>query len=101
MLDAAHKALEFAKGKTRDDLNSDEKLALALVRLIEIFGEAANALSEAFKKKHPDVPWRSIIGTRNRLIHGYFDVDLSLLWTTVADDLPVLIKELGRNPKKN
>ena len=96
MLDAASKASEFVKGKSRDDLDSDEKLALALVRLIEIFGEAANALSEAFREKHPDVPWRSIIGTRNRLIHGYFDVDLDIIWNIVSKDLPTLAGKFSK-----
>jgi uncharacterized protein with HEPN domain len=93
MLDAANKAVEFAKGKSRGDLEKDEKLALALVRLIEILGEAANGLSEAFKEKHPNIPWRSIIGTRNRLIHGYFDVDLDIVWNIVTKDLPSLVKK--------
>ena len=93
MLDAANKALEFTKGKSRGDLDSDEKLALALVRLLEIFGEAATGLSEAFKEKHPDIPWRSVIGTRNRLIHGYFDVDLDIVWNIVTRDLPPIVKK--------
>jgi uncharacterized protein with HEPN domain len=93
MLDAAGKAVEFAKDKSRGDLDKDEKLALALVRLIEILGEAANGLSEAFKEKHPDIPWRAIIGTRNRLIHGYFDVDLDIVWNIVTRDLPSLVKK--------
>lgn len=93
MLDAADKAVEFSVGKTRKDLDSDEKLALAMVRLLEVFGEAANALSESFKEKHPDVPWWSIIGTRNRLIHGYFDVDLDIVWNIVTVDLPPLVKK--------
>jgi len=93
MLDAANKALEFTEGKSRGDLDSDEKLALALVRLLEIFGEAAAGLSEEFKGKHPDIPWRSVIGTRNRLIHGYFDVDLDIVWNIVTRDLLPIVKK--------
>jgi uncharacterized protein with HEPN domain len=93
MLDAANKAVEFANDKIRGDLDSDEKLSLALVRLLEIFGEAATGLSEAFKEKHPDIPWRSVIGTRNRLVHGYFDVDLDIVWNIVTKDLPPLVKK--------
>ena len=94
MLDAADKALEFSDGRTRGDLDSDEKLALALARLVEVFGEAASALSGSFRKEHPDIPWLSIIGTRNRLIHGYFDVDLDILWNIVTIDLPPLVGKL-------
>jgi uncharacterized protein with HEPN domain len=94
MLDAANKVLEFSRGKTRKDLDSDEKLALALVRLLEVFGEAANALSEPFRKKHPDIPWQSIIGTRNRLVHGYFDVDFDIVWNIVTVDLPPLVGKM-------
>jgi uncharacterized protein with HEPN domain len=94
LLDAAEKAVAFVKGKSRGDLDRDEKLALALVRLLEIVGEAANALSESFKQKHADVQWRSIISTRNRLIHGYFDVDLDIVWNIVTVDLSSLVDKL-------
>ncbi len=94
LLDAADKALGFVKGKSRSDLDTDEKLALALVRLLEVVGEAANALSESFKQKHPDIQWRSIISTRNRLIHGYFDVDLDIVWNIITCDLPALLEKL-------
>jgi uncharacterized protein with HEPN domain len=94
LLDAADKSLVFLRGKKREDLDGDEKLALALVRLLEIVGEAANALSENFKQEHPSIPWRSIICTRNRLIHGYFDVDLDIVWEIITKDLPPLIEKL-------
>jgi uncharacterized protein with HEPN domain len=94
LLDAAEKAIGFAKGKSRSDLDADEKLALALVRLLEIVGEAARMLSESYKKKHRDIQWHSIVSTRNRLIHGYFDVDLDIVWNIVAKDLPSLVERL-------
>jgi len=96
MLDAANKAATFMQGRNRKDLDEDEILALALVRLLEIVGEAAKGISEDFRRKHPQVPWRLIAGTRDRLIHGYMDVNPDIVWNIVTEDLPPLIAELQR-----
>jgi len=94
ILDAAEKAVSFVKGKARKDLDANEMLALSLVRLLEIIGEAANAVSPAFRDRFPHIPWRKMAGLRNRLIHGYFDVNLDIVWDTILEDLPPLIKDL-------
>lgn len=94
MYDAAQKALEFTAGRTRSDLNSDELLALALVRLLEIIGEAARYVPSAIKENYPDVPWSQIASARNRLIHGYFAIDLDIVWSIVENDLPTLVLQL-------
>lgn len=91
MLDAARQAVGFAKGRQRGDLERDVQLALALTRLVEIIGEAAKNVSAEERDRIPQVPWRSIAGTRDRLVHAYFDVDLDLLWQIVAVDLPPLV----------
>ncbi len=96
MLAAAQKAVAFAAHRTRQDLDTDEQFALALTRLLEIIGEAAGSVSEEMRTRNPVIPWRAIISTRNRLIHGYFDVDLDVLWNIVANDLPVLTREIER-----
>lgn len=96
MLTAAHDARAFAAGKTEADLSHDKQLTLALLKCIEIIGEAATRVGEDTRAKYPALPWADMIGMRNRLVHIYFDIDLSLLWTTVADDLPVLIRELEK-----
>ena len=96
MLEAARKAVEFAKGRTRVDLDADEQLTLALVRLLEVVGEAAKGVSEECRRSHPSVAWKGIAGARDRLIHGYFDVDLDVVWRIIADDLPPLIVQLER-----
>lgn len=75
MLDASRKAVFFIAERQREDLDKDEKLSLALVRLLEIIGEAAGRVSPEVQRAYPDFPWRQIAATRNRLIHGYFDVD--------------------------
>jgi uncharacterized protein with HEPN domain len=78
MLKAARKAISFIHGRSRADLDSDEMLALAVVRLVEILGEAAKQIPPATREQHPHIPWRQITGTRDGLRHGYFDVDLDI-----------------------
>ena len=96
MVDAATKSVSFIAGKTRKDLDSDEKLALALVRLVEIIGEAASKVTTETQNRHHAIEWRDIIGTRNRLIHAYEAVNLDVLWQIVSVDLPSLIIRLQR-----
>lgn len=96
MLDFACKATAFCHGRTRADLDSDEMLALAVVRLIELIGEAARCVSAEFRADHPDIEWSSIIAARNRLVHGYTDVDLDVVWEIVSQDLPDLAAELEK-----
>ena len=94
ILDAAREILDFSDGKSRQDLDVDRKLNLSLVHLLEIIGEAAVGISDEFRQKYPHVPWKEIIGMRNRLIHGYFDIDLDIVWKTVQEDIPPLISNL-------
>jgi uncharacterized protein with HEPN domain len=94
MLDHAREAVEMAQGKTRDDFETNRMLNLALVRLIEIIGEAAGRIPRETQKLHPQIPWPQIIGMRNRLIHAYDQIDYDILWNIVADDLPLLVSEL-------
>lgn len=96
MLDAAKRAIEFMQGRAKSDLESDEQLSLAVVRLLEILGEAAKNVSEDLRKDYPDIPWRQIAGTRDRLIHGYFDVDLDIVWQIISTDLPLLAAQLEK-----
>jgi uncharacterized protein with HEPN domain len=101
MLDAAQKAWAFANGRTRQDLTDDEMFMLAEVRLIEIIGEAATAVSEEIRQQLPEIPWRPITATRNRLIHGYFNVDLDVVWSIIQNDLPPLIAALQKKLATN
>lgn len=91
MLDAAREAVSFAQGSERIDLDNDRKLVLALVKDIEIVGEAANQITETTRNCFVRIPWQQIIGMRNRLVHAYFDINLDILWRTVQKDLPGLI----------
>jgi uncharacterized protein with HEPN domain len=94
ILDHAQEALKLAQGKTRADLDADRTLELALTRLLEIIGEAANLASEKIREKYPQIPWRQMISLRNRLIHGYDAVDKDILWNIIQQDLHPLIKRL-------
>ncbi len=96
MLDAAQEAIGFAEGRTRADLEQDRMLLRALVKDIEIVGEAASRLSRALQDRYAHVPWADIVGMRNRLIHAYFDVDLDRVWDTVQQDLPYILAEVRR-----
>jgi len=92
--DAALEACELARGATRVDLDTDRKLSLAVVRLLEVIGEAANGISFQYQQAHPELPWVGMISMRNRLIHGYFDVNLDIVWKTIQEDLPYLLEKL-------
>ena len=94
MLDAAEDALRFASGLTRADLDANRMATFAIVRAIEIIGEAATTVTDETKQAYPALPWRSMIGMRHRLIHAYYDVDLDRVWDTVTVDLPPLIAQL-------
>ena len=96
MLDAANEAVELAAGKSRYDIESERTLNLSLVRLIEIVGEAANRVSPVGRTRYPGILWAQIIGMRNRLIHGYDNIDFDILYQTVTEDLPFLIIELEK-----
>lgn len=96
MLDSSIDALSFVENKERKDLDDDRMLVLSLVKCIEIIGEAANKISDDLKSKYPLIPWKDIIGMRNRLIHTYFDIDYDIVWETVKYELPSLVDELKK-----
>ena len=96
ILDAATKARNYAAGHTQDTFLEDELLQLALTRLVVIVGEGARHFTDEFLERHHHIPWREITGTRNRMAHAYFDVDLNLLWEIVTIEMPPLIEELQR-----
>jgi uncharacterized protein with HEPN domain len=90
----ARETVEISKSKSRQDLDHDRLLNLALTRLLEMLGEAANRVPEEVRAQHPDLPWLQMIAARNRLIHGYDSVDFDIIWAIIKDDLPILIIRL-------
>jgi len=95
-LEYVREAIGLMRDKKRADLDTDRTLGLATLRCLEIVGEAASHIPESLRQQHPQIPWPQIIGTRNRLVHGYDLVDYDIIWSTIAEDLPPLIAELEK-----
>lgn len=98
MLEAIDDATSFITGRKRNELDTDKMLLFALVRCVEIVGEAASRLSSETQASSPAIPWSAIVGMRNRLIHAYFDVDTGIVWKTVTVELPALATQLHLLP---
>lgn len=96
MLDHARRAVVASEGRSREDLDREDLLAAGLERFIEVVGEAATKVSPATRAALPAIPWREIVGMRNRLVHGYASVDHDIVWTVVRRDLSALVHELER-----
>lgn len=96
MLDHAREAVKLSEDKSSVELVDDRVLGLAIVRLMEIVGEAANRVPKEEQSRHPEIPWTQIIGLRNRLIHGYDAIDYEILWNILNHDLPELVQSLER-----
>jgi uncharacterized protein with HEPN domain len=96
MLLAAREAINFLQGIAQEEFLQDRMRQLAVIKSIEVIGEAAARISVEFRKFHGELPWSEIIGMRNRLVHGYFEVNLVRVWQTVIKDLPHLILALEK-----
>ncbi len=96
MLDATAAALSFVENRQREDLDRDAMLLFALVRAVEVIGEAAGRVSADRRAELADIRWSAIVGMRNRLVHAYFDVNKNILWTTVSEELPILRARLTK-----
>jgi uncharacterized protein with HEPN domain len=94
MIEAAEAVQSFIDGRQRVDLDRDRMLLFALVRAIEIIGEAASKLSSEARMEMPSVPWTGVIAMRNRLVHAYFDIDRMILWRTATEEIPSLLSVL-------
>ncbi|MBM3556435.1 MAG: DUF86 domain-containing protein [Alphaproteobacteria bacterium] len=94
MIEACRRAMDFVHRRQRDDLDHDQLLLFALVRALEIVGEAAGRVSSETRGKFPMVPWVQIVGMRNRLVHAYFDINRDVLWRTVSREIPDLLASL-------
>jgi len=94
ILDAIELFREYTKGMTENEFLGNTMAHDAVVRQIEILGEAARNISEEYKNKHSKLPWGKMIGIRNKIIHEYFNINYAIVWDTVKDDLPYLKKAI-------
>ena len=90
ILEAMTNAIEFTKGMSYDEFVKDTKTVYAVIRAIEIIGEAVKNIPEEIRKKYPDIPWRSMAGMRDKVIHAYFGVKIERVWEVVKRDIPNL-----------
>lgn len=94
---ATEQACAYVEGLDKEDFLADKRTQQAVILNIVIIGEAATKLLQGygnFLDRHPEVSWRSMKGMRNRIAHGYFDINLEVVWDTVQDALPVLLSQL-------
>lgn len=91
---AIKRIFSYVEGKTKQDFLSDEMMYYAIVKNIEIIGEASYMLTDEFKNTHPDTPWKLITGMRHYMVHGYYQIDKEVVWNVVTSDLSPLMKQL-------
>jgi len=96
MLENAEKALSFVQGMDYDGFCTDDKAVYAVIRALEIIGEAARQIPENIRQANPEIQWREIAAMRNKLTHEYFGVNTKVIWRTVHEDLPVIIPFLKK-----
>ncbi len=87
---------EFVMGMTLDTFTNDRKTVNAVIRSLEVIGEAVNKIPQDIRDRYPETHWQEMIGMRNRLIHEYFGVDLNIVWQTIEEDLKPLEANVGK-----
>jgi len=90
IIDSMVKSMKFVEGMKYEAFIHDDKTIFAVIRAIEVIGEAVKNIPDEAKKEYPEIPWRDMAGTRDKLIHGYFGVDLKRVWKTVKEEIPPL-----------
>ena len=96
ILDALNQITVYADGLDYESFRTTRMVHDAIIRQFEVIGEATKNLSEEFRTLNPAIPWKDLAGFRDKLIHQYFGVDLTLVWRSVVDDVPILLGELSR-----
>jgi uncharacterized protein with HEPN domain len=96
MISFSERVLAYTEGLDQKDFEADEKAYDATVRNLELIGEAATHIPDAIRETFSAIPWRQVVATRNRLIHGYLGIDNDILWSIIRDDIPVVLEELKK-----
>lgn len=96
IIDACERISSYTKGKTEKEFAEDQKTVDAVIRNIEVIGEAASKVPQEVRKRIPDVPWNEVVAMRNKVIHEYFDVNIPIVWKTVKNDIPKLKKAISK-----
>jgi uncharacterized protein with HEPN domain len=94
MLENANRAMQFTEGMNFETFGKDEKTIYAVIRAVEIIGEATRNIPEEVRVKYPEIPWRDASDMRNKLVHRYFGINLEVIWQTLSEDLPMLAGSL-------
>jgi uncharacterized protein with HEPN domain len=94
ILEASAQIAQFIQGMTLEDFSADNKTQFAVIRGLEIIGEAVRKISPAVREKHPQIPWREIAGMRDKLIHDYIGVNMNIVWNAATKNLPALDPKL-------
>ena len=96
IMEALGKIASFLQGVDRDQFLASDLIRAAVIRELQVIGEAAKRISSEFRQTTPGVPWQEVTGTRDKLVHDYFDVDFEQVWLTCQEDLPLLKRALER-----
>ena len=99
-LENAQRAIQFTAGMEYETFAKDDKTIYAVIRAVEIIGEAAANIPEKVRSEYPGIPWREVKGMRNKLVHHYFGINVEVVWQTIHEDLPILITSLKHIPRK-
>lgn len=99
--EAIEKAADFTKGMDYESFQDDDKTVYAILRALEVIGEAAKKIPDSIRNDYPEIPWREMAGIRDKLIHDYFGVNMEVVWKTVEEDLPSLQSQIRRVIENN
>ncbi len=92
--EAIHRARSYTAGQNYEQFLADTKTQDAVIRTLEILGEATKKLSPLLRERHPEIPWKSMAGIRDKLIHDYFGVNIDIVWQVARDQLPALAAQI-------
>jgi uncharacterized protein with HEPN domain len=97
LIEACEDIITFTEGISYSDFIDDKKTVNAVIRSLEVIGEATKNLSASFRNKYPNIPWKQMAGMRDKLIHAYFGIDKQMVWQVINNDIPnilILVKEI-------